>query len=210
MCMFLQRYKKKLNFVPAILMNQKQKLDMEQNILRKNMWNSAAKAAIFFGLISTAYLFITQFLGQLQIPAFLNALLGFILWAAKFGGCVWLMMFFMKKFAEENKQADNSHVFSFGMIISFLSAIIFAAASFADSAFISADMYAEQIDTAMQSYAKFMDSNSMNAIEKMMDILPQLTFFSNLIYCFLYGTVLSAILSRNIPPKNPFYGIKAE
>ena len=31
-------------------------------------------------------------------------------------------------------------------------------------------------------------------------------FFSNLIYCTIYGTVLSAILSRNIPPRNPFAG----
>ena len=31
-------------------------------------------------------------------------------------------------------------------------------------------------------------------------------FFINLFYCFIYGTILSAILSRNIPPRNPFAG----
>ena len=35
-------------------------------------------------------------------------------------------------------------------------------------------------------------------------IMPQVMFFSNLVYCFLYGTVLSAVLSRNIPPRDPF------
>jgi hypothetical protein len=30
------------------------------------------------------------------------------------------------------------------------------------------------------------------------------SFFTNLIYCFLFGVVLSAILSRNIPSRNPF------
>ena len=36
------------------------------------------------------------------------------------------------------------------------------------------------------------------------DRMPQVMFFSNLVYCFLYGTVLSAVLSRNIPPRDPF------
>ena len=34
--------------------------------------------------------------------------------------------------------------------------------------------------------------------------LPSFSFFVNLIYCWLFGTVLSAILSRNIPSRNPF------
>ena len=49
-----------------------------------------------------------------------------------------------------------------------------------------------------------LDSNSMAMLEKMEDAYPQIAFFSNLIYCFLYGTVLSAILSRNIPTRDPF------
>lgn len=183
---------------------------MEQNILRKNMWNSAGKAAIVFGLISSAYLFITQYLSLLQMPAFVNMLIGFVLWAAKFGGCIWLMMFFMRKFSAKNSEADNSSVFRFGMIIALLSALIYSAASFANAAFISADLYAEQIETVMQSYSKFMDANTMAAMEKVFGIMPQITFFSNLIYCFLFGTALSAILSRNIPSKDPFANTQAE
>lgn len=208
--MFPLRFKKKLNFVFRLFTESKQFLDMEQNIMRRNMWNSAGKAAIILGLISTAYLFITQYTGHLQLPVFIGALLGFILWAAKFGGCIWLMMFFMKKFVKENSGTDNSATLKFGMITAFLSALIFAAAAFADVAFINTDQYAEVIDTTMQTYAKMLDSNSMNALDKLVDKLPQITFFSNLIYCFFFGSVLSAILSRNIPSKNPFSGIKAE
>ena len=39
---------------------------------------------------------------------------------------------------------------------------------------------------------------------KMMGNMPQITFFSNLIYCFFFGTILSFILSRNVPSRNPF------
>jgi hypothetical protein len=62
----------------------------------------------------------------------------------------------------------------------------------------------------MQQMAPMMDSNTLNAVDSFMENLPQLTFFSNLIYCFLFGTVLTAILSRNIPSKDPFADYKPQ
>ena len=55
-----------------------------------------------------------------------------------------------------------------------------------------------------------LDSNSLAELDGMMDKLPQLTFFSNLIYCFIYGSLLSAILSRNIPSRDPFASNKPD
>jgi hypothetical protein len=65
-------------------------------------------------------------------------------------------------------------------------------------------MYAEQMNQLMQQMAPMMDSNTIEQMDQMLEMMPQLTFFSNLIYCFLYGTILSFILSRNIPSRNPF------
>lgn len=96
------------------------------------------------------------------------------------------------------------------MAMAFLSALVYSAISFADVAFISADFYAEQIDQVMQATASMMDSNTLNEMDKMMERLPQMTFFSNLIYCFIYGTLLSAILSRNIPSRDPFADYKPD
>ena len=120
------------------------------------------------------------------------------------------MMFFMKKFVAENPEARNSHTRRLGMAMAFLSALVYSAISFADVAFISADFYAEQIDQVMQATASMMDSNTLNEMDKMMERLPQMTFFSNLIYCFIYGTLLSAILSRNIPSRDPFADYKPD
>ena len=100
--------------------------------------------------------------------------------------------------------------FRFGMITAFLSALVYAAVSFANVAFISADMFTEQMNTVMQQMAPMMDSNTMAEMDKTMENLPQITFFSNLIYCFIFGTVLSAILSRNIPSRDPFADYKPE
>lgn len=174
------------------------------------MWNGAAKAGLALGGLSSVYLFITQFLGTAEVNAILNMLLTTILWAAKFGGCIWMMMFFMKKFSFENKDADNSMTFRFGMITAFLSALVYAAVSLANVAFISADMFTEQMNMLMEQMSPMLDSNTMSQMDKTMERLPQITFFSNLIYCFVYGTILSAILSRNIPTRDPFAEINRE
>ena len=134
----------------------------------------------------------------------LTMTLSTILWAAKFGGCIWLMILFMKRLVRQNPKADNSTTFRFGMLTAALSALVYAAASFANISFIAADAIAEQTGQMLQQMAPMMDSNSMSQVDKMMEKLPQITFFSNLIYCFFFGTILSFILSRNIPNRNPF------
>ena len=168
------------------------------------MWEEAGKAGLALGMVSTAYLFISQFVTTAELPAFVSMIANVALWTGKFAGCIWLMIFFMKRFAAMDAKFDNSATFRFGFAAAFLSAIVYAAASFANSAFISADMLNEQINLLMQQMAPAMDSNTMQQMDDMMGKLPQLTFFSNLFYCTVYGGVLSFILSRNIPDKNPF------
>ena len=177
---------------------------MEQKALRKTMWEEAGKAGLALGIVSTAYLFITQFLTKVELPALVSMVVIVSLWTGKFAGCIWLMMFFMKRFTSIDDKIDNNTTFRFGFAAALLSAIVYAAASFANTAFISADMINEQINLIMQQMAPAMDSNTMAQMDDLMSKLPQMTFFSNLFYCTIYGGVLSFILSRNIPDRNPF------
>lgn len=172
------------------------------------IWNTAAVAGLALGGISTAYMFITQLVSTSGMPAMLSTIINGLLWCAKFAGCILTMMYFMKKAVKENPETTNSTTFRFGVLASLLSALIYAAASFANMAYISADLMAEQFNSIMEMYSKFMDSNSMSMMDRMIGNMPQISFFSNLIYCFLFGTVLSAILSRNIPDRNPFADYK--
>ncbi|MBR5836705.1 MAG: DUF4199 domain-containing protein [Bacteroidales bacterium] len=183
-------------------------MNMEQNVIQKNMWNTAGKAGLFLGLAAAAFLFISQGLEQAGIPAILKSILNFILWSAKFVGCIWIMKFFMKKSASENESVTNSDTFKLGMTMAFLSALVYSAFAFANVAFISPDLFEGQMEAIMQQMAPMMDSNTMSIMEKYQDNLAQITFFSNLIYCFLYGMILSFILSRNIPSKDPFADYK--
>ena len=94
---------------------------MEQNVIQKNMWNTASKAGLVLGLISTAYMFITKWTGQAEMPTFVSMILTGLLWCVKFGGCIWVMMFFMKKFSAENPETDNKGTRKLGMAMALLS-----------------------------------------------------------------------------------------
>lgn len=183
---------------------------MESAINRKDFWNEAGKAGLILGAISSVYMFITHLLPSTEHTGFLYSILTFILWGAKFAGCIWIMKIMMKRFALSNPTASNSDTFRFGMLSSLLSAFVFATISFVNVAYISADLYAAQQEALMQTYAQFFDSNMMAEMEKWTGRMPQLTFFSNLIYCTLFGVVLSFILSRNIPSKDPFADYKPD
>ena len=183
---------------------------MEQNLIRRNLWNTAAKAGLILGLISIVYLIISQWASQAEMSAFLKVTLQGLAWIAKFAGCIWMMMFFMKKFVAENSEAGNSETFRLGAAMAVLSALVYAAFSFANVAFISPELFTEQTDMIIQQMSPMLDSNTMAEMDKVMQNLPQMTFVSNLIYCTIYGTILSFILSRNIPSKNPFADYKPD
>lgn len=180
---------------------------MKQKLTAGELWNRAGIAGLALGLASTAYMFITQYISEIS-DSFLLTFATFLLWALKFGGCIWLMKYFMKRFAEGFEGADNSATMRFGMAAAACSALVYSTMTLANVLIISPDLYSTALDTVMQSYSSILDSNSASMLEKMWDSMPQITFFSNLIYCFLYGTILSAILSRNIPKKDPFEGFK--
>lgn len=172
--------------------------------MKTNILNAAGTAGLALGAVSTAYMFLNQYIGTADMSPILTSVLTLVLWCAKFAGCIWLMMFFMKRFTSIDDKIDNNTTFRFGFAAALLSAIVYAAASFANTAFISADMINEQINLIMQQMAPAMDSNTMAQMDDLMSKLPQMTFFSNLFYCTIYGGVLSFILSRNIPDRNPF------
>ena len=162
------------------------------------MWNTAGVAGLALGAVSTAYMFVTQYLGIVKISAILSSILTLVLWCAKFGGCIWLMAFFMKRFAIQNNISDNKTIHKMGVLTAVLSAFVFAGAALANVSIISAEMFNEQYQALIQQMAPSMDSNSMNMIDEVIEKMPYITFFSNLIYCSVYGIVLSSILSRNI------------
>ena len=176
---------------------------MDEKLTRGELWNKAGTAGIALGAVSAIYLFVTQYLSSLGSSIWISGF-SLVLWGIKLLACIWLMSMFMKRFVEKYPSATSTDSFKFGMVTALCSALVYSAITLANVLVINPDLISQQIDAAMKIAGSSMDSNTINALDKAEAIMPQVIFFSNLIYCFLYGTVLSAILSRNIPPRNPF------
>ena len=183
---------------------------MKEKTTAKDMWESAGYAGLALGLVSAAYMILNSYLGASGLSAGTIALIQMPLWIAKFVGCILLMKFFMKKFHAAHPNSANRDVRRMGVATALLSAFLFAAIQYIFMAYIQADLYASQYELILQQYSSGMDLNTMNMMEKFVDMLPQISFFSSLLYCFAYGSIIAAILSRNIAGNDPFADFKPD
>ncbi|MBO6170095.1 MAG: DUF4199 domain-containing protein [Bacteroidales bacterium] len=176
-------------------------------IERKIVWSDAAKSGLALGGVSIAYMLITTLLSMIKggtAASILVNVSSVLLWAFKFILCIRLMKFFMQKFAGAHEGVSNSDSFRFGTVTALLSALIYSAFFLAWISFIQPDMLAESIETAKAGYADALPEAQLDAMDDMLGKLPNIMFFVNLFWCWLFGTVLAAIFSREIPPRNPF------
>ena len=176
---------------------------MEQEKI--NIWNEAGKSGLVLGLVSILYLVITSLVTKLGATggmAFLIGLLDFILWAAKLFICIWLMRTFMLRFSAANPSADNRKVFKFGMVTALYSALLFSAFYLVYVLYINPEALTASFDSILGQYSGMVDSATLEAMENMESDLPTISFFTNLIWCWLFGTILSAIFSKKIPSRS--------
>ena len=186
----------------------KQFTDMEESYSRKDFWNGAGKAGLVLGLVPVVYMLVEQLLLQDAADTLGNlpaTLVTFALWLAKFAGCIFLMRWFLQRFAAAHPGVSRRDVYRYGTAIALTSALVYSAFVLAWSKFIDPEMFSRAFEEAASRYSSMMDSNTTEMMESLADKMPVIAFFSNLIYCFLYGTVLSAILAGNVAPdKDPF------
>ncbi len=159
------------------------------------VWNEAAKAGAYLGALSVGCLALTE-LASASGSKFLLTAATIILWMVEFLGCILIMKEVMLSFRSRYRDVKMTDTFRLGRRAALLSGLLVASAQ---TLFIlrmpEADMTAF-IDELMAA----MPSNATNReeVEVMMDRLPLITFISQWIYCFLYGTILSSVMSRYI------------
>ena len=179
-----------------------------KDISTKDMWNKAAGSALILALIPIAYSLASMFIGKMTgggvMASFLTTVIMGILWLAKFTGCILLMRFFLKDFAVSSKEITRSDTYRYGLMISLMSAFICAAYFLVDVLYIQPDTYKEAMDTMIQANGAMIDSNTRDALEHFREDIPVIGFVCNLIYCFLFGMVLSSILSGRVTPDDTF------
>ena len=163
---------------------------------KKTSWEAAGRAGLVLGGICIAYvllgLLFTKMAGSGTAGIIVGNILSMLIWAAKLVACIWLMKVFMVKFSKANPDADNSDTYRFGVKTAFLSALVYSA------------FYLLEESVAMLADNPMFTSDMMDQVESMLPKMPAISFFSNLIYCTLFGVIVSAIFARNIPSRNPF------
>ena len=176
---------------------------------RTNLWNEAGKAGLVLGLVSIIYLVLTHFTGKIAAAGGLAVLVGtlnFLLWAGKLFLCVWLMRRFLLQYYASYPDSDSGRLFRYGTIIALYSAILYSAFYLVYILYIAPESMSAAFDAAMTQYAGKADASALESLENMKSDLPAISLVVNLIWCWLFGTVLSAIFSRKIASgnDNPF------
>ena len=162
-----------------------------------------AKAGLYFGAISSAYLGLTELI-QLVGSAVLQGFLTTVVWAGKLALCIWLMVFLMRKLVGKYSGVTNGVTFRFGVRTALLSALIVATVHALIMIFTPQETMDQTFNALTAQLAGQLDSNSLAMMDSFKENMPTLTFFSELIYCFVFGLILSLIVSKSIPSRNPF------
>jgi len=159
------------------------------------LWNEAAKAGALLGLVSVSCLVLKELAGM-SGSAFLVQAAVVILWSVEFFGCILLMKKVQLDLRDKYENVKMEDTFRLGRRAAALSGLLLASAQ----ALIILYMPQETMDTLVSdiSQAMSMTSSQKEQVEGMLDKMPLYTFVFQWLYCFLYGTVLSSIMSRYI------------
>ncbi len=167
---------------------------MENN----NKWQSAA----FDGLLLSAVTIVYSLITSLFTP---GVFLSLVLWAVKFGGCIWLLHYFMKKYSSQFRHITYGESFQYGMLISLFSSIVCAGFLFISLTLL----FPGQLDLAVeQSQEMLAQSNysgeQIEAVNAVMGYLPQITLLWTLVYYFIIGVIMAAITANFTKRENIF------
>lgn len=183
---------------------------MEQGTIRSDRWNEAAKYGLIFGAISAAYLYLGHIQVALGVSGAFASILGFVLWAGKLTGCIMLMKHVMGKFYLKHPESVTSDIFRLGVLIALLSALVYSVVTVADMLYVFPEYYDAVYTAVIEEYAKVLPAQQVDELRTVLVYAPKFTFIGNFIYCFLFGTILSLILSRNTHSKDPFRNYKQD
>ena len=171
----------------------------------KTLWNEAGRVGFVFGGFSSLCLALKMG-ASLTGSMFLTQAAAIILWAVEFFGCILLMKKYMLDFRDKYEGVTVIDVYQFGRRVALLSGLILASVD----AFITMKVSPETMESVVTELntvvASKMGSGFEGEVGRFVDRLPLYTFIFRWLYCFLYGSLLSAIMARYIFLQGPFQG----
>lgn len=174
---------------------------MSKELTQGFLWNKAATDGLVLGAMTVIF----TLLGSLapKLGAIAGGFAGFFLTIGKIVACVLLFKFFLKRIGSRTG-APARTLYTYGLRIAICSSLLVAAYSLFASLQVSPEEYLAQIDEALATSPVKLDSNTMGAMESFLPKLPAINFFTTLVYCFIWGWVLSAVFSKSEGRSDPF------
>lgn len=168
---------------------------MKKQLDNTALWNEAAKAGALLGLVSVGCLLLRE-LAAVSGADFLVTASAVILWVVEFFGCILLMKKVQLDLRDKYEDIKVADTFRLGRRAALLSGLVLASAQ----ALVVMYMPRETMDQLVSAVSESMKmtTSQQEEVSGMMDRLPVFTFIFQWLYCFLYGTVLSSIMSRYI------------
>lgn len=164
----------------------------------KSFWNSAAINGLLFSLI-------TIIASLLQSAFKIEGIMSILLWCVKFGGCVYLLYYYMKQYSKTAEVVSYGETFRYGLALCVFSSIVCTCYMFISITWL----FPETIDVAMEQIQAVVatgeyTSEQEDAIFNVADRLPQLSIITCLIYYIVMGVVMSSIIANFTKKTDPF------
>ncbi len=166
-------------------------------------WNSAALAGLVMGASTIALDYLPMLPALTGCGETAGYLLGGALKIVKIIACICLFRVLMLRFFR-TVQTDYARLQRYGLKVAMFSSILVAGFSLLQILVINPDMLGQTVQAVQNTYQNMMDSNTAAAMEKMISKLPVITFFSSVVYCYLWGWILATTFARRLFPANPF------
>lgn len=174
---------------------------MSEKIEFKTIWRAASLFGIILAAVSTADLLLESPISKIGGKA--GMAVNFIVNVAKIVLCIYLMKRFMVRFNDENKNVTTYDLKRLGTWTALLSSLIFAAMTMMYYTW-HPEIIGDAFNAMIEDQSEKLDSNALNALDKMQDSMPQVLFMVQFVYCFLWGWILSSILAPRVVGENPF------
>lgn len=166
-----------------------------------NKWKSAATDGLILSAITIVYLLVTNLLPS---GAKWSSFVTIPLWIAKFGGCIWLLYWLMRLYSTKFETITYRSSFAYGTLVSLFSAIVCSCWQY----FSMTVLFSKSTDNMMEQVISVMGTQyteeQMEAVMPLLENLPQISLFANLVYFTLFGLMVSAIAANYTKKVNPF------
>ena len=170
--------------------------EKERNSL---IWKRASERGALLGGLSAVCLALKQLAATSGVQLLVSGG-GFILWLVEFFGCILILRDAMKRQAEVLPDVTSRDSYLLGRRMCIFSSFILASAVVALVLYVPDNIFSASFAQASEMYASALGADARTALADM-DIAerPGVLFFSQFLYAWLYGCIVSSILARNIP-----------